>query len=150
MQVVAFSTPVHPEWRWRIVNYAGEVVGSPAGRSARCRSGRRGDGAARATERCRSLRSAPRISLNLASPRQIILPGDRARANFVGCFSPVFCNSPLTRRGTRRAFSLTAGTPVLGARAGCSRGDVVTGLSASRLRKPSSALACRADASKQR
>jgi hypothetical protein len=24
--VVAFSTPLRPEWRWRIVNYAGEVV----------------------------------------------------------------------------------------------------------------------------
>lgn len=26
MQVLAFSTPASPEWRWRIVNYAGEVV----------------------------------------------------------------------------------------------------------------------------
>jgi hypothetical protein len=26
MQVVAFSTPSRPEWRWRIVNYAGEVI----------------------------------------------------------------------------------------------------------------------------
>ncbi len=26
MQVVAFSSPASPEWRWRIVNYAGEVV----------------------------------------------------------------------------------------------------------------------------
>lgn len=26
MQVIAFSTPDRPEWRWRIVNYAGEVV----------------------------------------------------------------------------------------------------------------------------
>src|SRR3989442_15255186 len=26
MQVVAFSTPTNPHWRWRIVNYAGEVV----------------------------------------------------------------------------------------------------------------------------
>lgn len=26
MQVVAFSTPLDPEWRWRIVNYAGEVL----------------------------------------------------------------------------------------------------------------------------
>ncbi len=26
MQVVAFSTATHPDWRWRIVNYAGEVV----------------------------------------------------------------------------------------------------------------------------
>ncbi len=26
MQVVAFSTPVHPDWRWRIVNYSGEMV----------------------------------------------------------------------------------------------------------------------------
>jgi hypothetical protein len=24
--VVAFSTPLRPDWRWRIVNYAGEVV----------------------------------------------------------------------------------------------------------------------------
>lgn len=26
MQVVAFSTPNRPEWRWRIVNYAGDMV----------------------------------------------------------------------------------------------------------------------------
>ena len=26
MQVVAFSTPADPSWRWRIVNYAGESV----------------------------------------------------------------------------------------------------------------------------
>ena len=26
MQVVAVSTPSHPNWRWRIVNYAGEMV----------------------------------------------------------------------------------------------------------------------------
>src|SRR2546426_10265467 len=26
MQVVAFSTPTNPHWRWRIVNYAGEGV----------------------------------------------------------------------------------------------------------------------------
>jgi hypothetical protein len=26
MQVVAFSSPSRPEWRWRIVNYSGEVV----------------------------------------------------------------------------------------------------------------------------
>lgn len=26
MQVTAFSTPARPEWRWRIANYAGEVV----------------------------------------------------------------------------------------------------------------------------
>ena len=26
MQVIAFSTPSRPEWRWRLVNYAGEVV----------------------------------------------------------------------------------------------------------------------------
>jgi hypothetical protein len=26
MQVVAFSTPLRPEWRWRIVNYAGEMI----------------------------------------------------------------------------------------------------------------------------
>ena len=26
MQVVAFSTPEDPLWRWRIVNYAGELV----------------------------------------------------------------------------------------------------------------------------
>ena len=26
MQVVAFSTSMNPDWRWRIVNYAGEVV----------------------------------------------------------------------------------------------------------------------------
>ena len=26
MQVVAFSTPLDPLWRWRIVNYAGEII----------------------------------------------------------------------------------------------------------------------------
>jgi hypothetical protein len=26
MQVMAFSTPSRPDWRWRIVNYAGEMV----------------------------------------------------------------------------------------------------------------------------
>jgi hypothetical protein len=26
VQVTAFSTPAAPDWRWRIVNYAGEVV----------------------------------------------------------------------------------------------------------------------------
>jgi hypothetical protein len=26
MQVTAFSTPERPDWRWRIVNYAGEVL----------------------------------------------------------------------------------------------------------------------------
>jgi len=26
MQVIAFSTPLYPDWRWRIVNYAGEMV----------------------------------------------------------------------------------------------------------------------------
>ena len=26
MQVVAISSPRHPEWHWRIVNYAGEIV----------------------------------------------------------------------------------------------------------------------------
>ncbi|MBI5628499.1 MAG: hypothetical protein HY953_06230 [Candidatus Rokubacteria bacterium] len=26
MQVAAFSTPASPSWRWRIVNYAGELV----------------------------------------------------------------------------------------------------------------------------
>jgi len=26
MQVTAFSTPDQPDWRWRIVNYAGEVI----------------------------------------------------------------------------------------------------------------------------
>jgi len=26
VNVVAFSTPLHPSWRWRIVNYAGEVM----------------------------------------------------------------------------------------------------------------------------
>jgi hypothetical protein len=26
MQVTAFSTPAMPEWRWRIVNYAGDTV----------------------------------------------------------------------------------------------------------------------------
>ena len=26
MQVTAFSTPAAPDWRWRIVNYAGEIL----------------------------------------------------------------------------------------------------------------------------
>ena len=26
MQVTAFSTPVMSDWRWRIVNYAGEIM----------------------------------------------------------------------------------------------------------------------------
>jgi hypothetical protein len=26
VQVTAFSTPAHPDWRWRIVNYAGEII----------------------------------------------------------------------------------------------------------------------------
>ena len=26
MQVTAFNTPQDPLWRWRIVNYAGEVI----------------------------------------------------------------------------------------------------------------------------
>ena len=26
MQVVAVSTPLRPDWRWRIVNYAGEII----------------------------------------------------------------------------------------------------------------------------
>ena len=26
MQVTAFATPSDPDWRWRIVNYAGDVV----------------------------------------------------------------------------------------------------------------------------
>ncbi len=26
MNVLAFSTPLRPEWRWRIVNYAGEII----------------------------------------------------------------------------------------------------------------------------
>ena len=26
MQVTAFSTPRNPDWRWHIVNYAGEIL----------------------------------------------------------------------------------------------------------------------------
>jgi hypothetical protein len=26
MQVTAFNTPQDPSWRWRIVNYGGEVI----------------------------------------------------------------------------------------------------------------------------
>ena len=26
MQVTAFCTPAAPDWRWRIVNYAGEIL----------------------------------------------------------------------------------------------------------------------------
>jgi len=46
MQVVAFSTPVHPEWRWRIVNYAGEVV-EESGRTFRTIAGAVAEGTAR-------------------------------------------------------------------------------------------------------
>ena len=35
MQVVAFSTPTDPSWRWRIVNYAGEVIAESASDSRR-------------------------------------------------------------------------------------------------------------------
>jgi hypothetical protein len=26
MQVIAFATPTRPEWRWRIVDYAGDTI----------------------------------------------------------------------------------------------------------------------------
>jgi hypothetical protein len=26
MQVTAFSIPARPDWRWRIVNYAGQII----------------------------------------------------------------------------------------------------------------------------
>jgi len=26
VQVLAFSSPRHPDWRWRIINYAGETI----------------------------------------------------------------------------------------------------------------------------
>jgi hypothetical protein len=26
VQVTAFCTPARPDWRWRIVNYAGEII----------------------------------------------------------------------------------------------------------------------------
>jgi hypothetical protein len=26
VQITAFSVPAHPGWRWRLVNYAGEMV----------------------------------------------------------------------------------------------------------------------------
>lgn len=26
MQVMAFSTPTHPAWRWRIMDYAGQII----------------------------------------------------------------------------------------------------------------------------
>jgi hypothetical protein len=26
MQVIAFATPTDPDWRWRIVNYAGDTL----------------------------------------------------------------------------------------------------------------------------
>ena len=26
MQVVAFSSPTHPEWRWRIMDYGGALI----------------------------------------------------------------------------------------------------------------------------
>lgn len=26
MQVIAFTTPARPDWRWRIINYAGDMV----------------------------------------------------------------------------------------------------------------------------
>ena len=31
MQVVAFSTPSRPDWRWRIVSYAGDMVEESSG-----------------------------------------------------------------------------------------------------------------------
>jgi hypothetical protein len=31
MQVMAFSTPARPDWRWRIVSYAGEMVEESSG-----------------------------------------------------------------------------------------------------------------------
>ncbi len=31
MQVLAFSTPSRPDWRWRIVNYAGDVIEESSG-----------------------------------------------------------------------------------------------------------------------
>jgi hypothetical protein len=26
MQVIAFSTPARPEWRWRIMDFAGQII----------------------------------------------------------------------------------------------------------------------------
>ena len=34
MQVTAFNTPKDPSWRWRIVNYAGEVIAESPDRFA--------------------------------------------------------------------------------------------------------------------
>jgi hypothetical protein len=31
VQVIAFATPSRPDWRWRIVNYAGEMVEESSG-----------------------------------------------------------------------------------------------------------------------
>lgn len=31
MQVIAFATPSRPDWRWRIVNHAGEVIEESSG-----------------------------------------------------------------------------------------------------------------------
>lgn len=31
MQVTAFATPARPDWRWRIVNYAGEMIEESSG-----------------------------------------------------------------------------------------------------------------------
>ena len=31
MQVIAFATPTRPEWRWRIVDYAGAAVEESSG-----------------------------------------------------------------------------------------------------------------------
>jgi hypothetical protein len=31
VQVIAFATPRSPDWRWRIVNYAGEMIEESSG-----------------------------------------------------------------------------------------------------------------------
>jgi len=46
MQVTAFSTPRNPDWRWRIVNYAGEILEESRDTSRRSPPRSPGDAAA--------------------------------------------------------------------------------------------------------
>ncbi len=67
MQVVAFSTPMNPHWRWRIVNYAGEPRRGVERDLSDDRQRRgAGDEATRADERHGSLGIGARLSVDLA------------------------------------------------------------------------------------
>ena len=69
MQVIAFSTPTCPDWRWRIVNYAGEVIeesqstfrtiATGGATSAPTLSSTRGSGSPRRTARRRPATRGP-------------------------------------------------------------------------------------------